>query len=146
MNPLPDEPAVDVLDAPVLVDEPLEALLAVNALPAVDDELEPLDCWPTWPVTVEMVPADGAVSTVPARLVWSGVPVWVPAWAAAWSAAIDWGTGVSLAALAAWVDCSDAWALAICCCAAVMPCESFRSEEHTSELQSLRHLVCRLLL
>src|ERR1039458_10806532 len=26
-----------------------------------------------------------------------------------------------------------------------IPCES-RSEEHTSELQSLRHLVCRLLL
>src|SRR5437899_5920306 len=27
------------------------------------------------------------------------------------------------------------------------PCTSdFRSEEHTSELQSLRHLVCRLLL
>src|SRR5205814_5951611 len=25
-------------------------------------------------------------------------------------------------------------------------CEEFRSEEHTSELQSLRHLVCRLLL
>src|SRR5258705_6041612 len=25
-------------------------------------------------------------------------------------------------------------------------CESSRSEEHTSELQSLRHLVCRLLL
>src|SRR5258705_8588114 len=25
-------------------------------------------------------------------------------------------------------------------------CETFRSEEHTSELQSLRHLVCRLLL
>src|SRR5438045_6365776 len=24
--------------------------------------------------------------------------------------------------------------------------DSFRSEEHTSELQSLRHLVCRLLL
>src|SRR5437899_7213530 len=24
--------------------------------------------------------------------------------------------------------------------------QSFRSEEHTSELQSLRHLVCRLLL
>src|SRR5436853_755000 len=24
--------------------------------------------------------------------------------------------------------------------------ETFRSEEHTSELQSLRHLVCRLLL
>src|ERR1035441_988933 len=26
------------------------------------------------------------------------------------------------------------------------PITSFRSEEHTSELQSLRHLVCRLLL
>src|SRR5262245_50714621 len=26
------------------------------------------------------------------------------------------------------------------------PDEPFRSEEHTSELQSLRHLVCRLLL
>src|SRR5947199_4737747 len=26
------------------------------------------------------------------------------------------------------------------------PCPSRRSEEHTSELQSLRHLVCRLLL
>src|ERR1039458_4121880 len=25
-------------------------------------------------------------------------------------------------------------------------CEGWRSEEHTSELQSLRHLVCRLLL
>src|SRR5947199_7563530 len=25
-------------------------------------------------------------------------------------------------------------------------CTDFRSEEHTSELQSLRHLVCRLLL
>src|ERR1039458_10569508 len=25
-------------------------------------------------------------------------------------------------------------------------CNSMRSEEHTSELQSLRHLVCRLLL
>src|SRR5437899_9521893 len=25
-------------------------------------------------------------------------------------------------------------------------CERLRSEEHTSELQSLRHLVCRLLL
>src|SRR5262245_64661218 len=28
----------------------------------------------------------------------------------------------------------------------VQPVEDFRSEEHTSELQSLRHLVCRLLL
>src|SRR5262245_64574130 len=27
-----------------------------------------------------------------------------------------------------------------------MPTEELRSEEHTSELQSLRHLVCRLLL
>src|SRR5436853_2801460 len=26
------------------------------------------------------------------------------------------------------------------------PCDPSRSEEHTSELQSLRHLVCRLLL
>src|SRR5205814_3768205 len=30
--------------------------------------------------------------------------------------------------------------------AASVPNESRRSEEHTSELQSLRHLVCRLLL
>src|SRR5262245_65349340 len=30
--------------------------------------------------------------------------------------------------------------------AAVAPRRLFRSEEHTSELQSLRHLVCRLLL
>src|ERR1035438_10553891 len=28
----------------------------------------------------------------------------------------------------------------------VPPPKSYRSEEHTSELQSLRHLVCRLLL
>src|ERR1035438_10906486 len=28
----------------------------------------------------------------------------------------------------------------------VLPCHFHRSEEHTSELQSLRHLVCRLLL
>src|SRR5205814_7403803 len=34
----------------------------------------------------------------------------------------------------------------------ILPCrrrphlQSYRSEEHTSELQSLRHLVCRLLL
>src|SRR5205814_9388094 len=27
-----------------------------------------------------------------------------------------------------------------------LPFSAFRSEEHTSELQSLRHLVCRLLL
>src|SRR5262245_64090194 len=27
-----------------------------------------------------------------------------------------------------------------------LPCDACRSEEHTSELQSLRHLVCRLLL
>src|SRR5438045_4852399 len=29
---------------------------------------------------------------------------------------------------------------------AAQPMHSYRSEEHTSELQSLRHLVCRLLL
>src|SRR5437899_4311537 len=28
----------------------------------------------------------------------------------------------------------------------VLDCKHVRSEEHTSELQSLRHLVCRLLL
>src|ERR1039458_10791515 len=28
----------------------------------------------------------------------------------------------------------------------VVPLVAYRSEEHTSELQSLRHLVCRLLL
>src|SRR5262245_63066454 len=36
-----------------------------------------------------------------------------------------------------------------CCSAAlksVSPGRNIRSEEHTSELQSLRHLVCRLLL
>src|SRR5258705_13451979 len=31
-------------------------------------------------------------------------------------------------------------------CATVWPLSAVRSEEHTSELQSLRHLVCRLLL
>src|ERR1035441_10710696 len=29
---------------------------------------------------------------------------------------------------------------------ATLSCGNYRSEEHTSELQSLRHLVCRLLL
>src|SRR5205814_7154816 len=33
-----------------------------------------------------------------------------------------------------------------CTYRAVSPMIAFRSEEHTSELQSLRHLVCRLLL
>src|ERR1035441_7006432 len=35
-----------------------------------------------------------------------------------------------------------------CSCSFVLhrAIQSFRSEEHTSELQSLRHLVCRLLL
>src|SRR5262245_64939365 len=32
------------------------------------------------------------------------------------------------------------------CFSAVLPAGLGRSEEHTSELQSLRHLVCRLLL
>src|SRR5258705_5705762 len=31
-------------------------------------------------------------------------------------------------------------------CRACLTLEPYRSEEHTSELQSLRHLVCRLLL
>src|SRR5258705_12111523 len=31
-------------------------------------------------------------------------------------------------------------------CAMIGPRDARRSEEHTSELQSLRHLVCRLLL
>src|SRR5262245_63196611 len=31
-------------------------------------------------------------------------------------------------------------------CAPTIPTGRWRSEEHTSELQSLRHLVCRLLL
>src|SRR5205814_8759185 len=33
-----------------------------------------------------------------------------------------------------------------CCWASSRSRRSWRSEEHTSELQSLRHLVCRLLL
>src|ERR1039458_10778608 len=33
-----------------------------------------------------------------------------------------------------------------CCCWAERDKAAKRSEEHTSELQSLRHLVCRLLL
>src|SRR5262245_62883097 len=32
------------------------------------------------------------------------------------------------------------------CAARLSPMTAWRSEEHTSELQSLRHLVCRLLL
>src|ERR1035441_11089370 len=35
---------------------------------------------------------------------------------------------------------------ALPCRCIVMPTKRGRSEEHTSELQSLRHLVCRLLL
>src|SRR5437899_12178691 len=35
------------------------------------------------------------------------------------------------------------WVISMGACAT---CGGFRSEEHTSELQSLRHLVCRLLL
>src|SRR5437899_4077358 len=33
-----------------------------------------------------------------------------------------------------------------CCSSSLMEVTAIRSEEHTSELQSLRHLVCRLLL
>src|SRR5436853_6644409 len=36
--------------------------------------------------------------------------------------------------------------VALCIVRSVPPCSRCRSEEHTSELQSLRHLVCRLLL
>src|SRR5947199_3891635 len=36
--------------------------------------------------------------------------------------------------------------LALIALATVLAMRIFRSEEHTSELQSLRHLVCRLLL
>src|SRR5258705_3028899 len=41
----------------------------------------------------------------------------------------------------AWASCASA-----CCTASFRGVASSRSEEHTSELQSLRHLVCRLLL
>src|SRR5947199_3038301 len=37
------------------------------------------------------------------------------------------------------------WAMLRACGGRTM-CRAVRSEEHTSELQSLRHLVCRLLL
>src|SRR3989441_6851079 len=35
---------------------------------------------------------------------------------------------------------------ALCVSVPLRPCSSMRSEEHTSELQSLAYLVCRLLL
>src|SRR5262245_28904097 len=38
------------------------------------------------------------------------------------------------------------WLLQLAGLAVAIPIFVFRSEEHTSELQSLRHLVCRLLL
>src|SRR5260221_11611735 len=41
--------------------------------------------------------------------------------------------------------CAPAWP-ARACCSWPRNCCSCRSEEHTSELQSLKHLVCRLLL
>src|SRR5438045_6959312 len=43
-----------------------------------------------------------------------------------------------------WSKCR--WELAIAVTSAVERPFAARSEEHTSELQSLRHLVCRLLL
>src|ERR1039458_8731653 len=46
-------------------------------------------------------------------------------------------------ALPIWARCLPAPSSAHCPCLAHRQC---RSEEHTSELQSLRHLVCRLLL
>src|ERR1035438_10767549 len=42
------------------------------------------------------------------------------------------------------VDCSSN--TSCCRCPAYLLPRRIRSEEHTSELQSLRHLVCRLLL
>src|SRR5947199_10650592 len=45
--------------------------------------------------------------------------------------------------IARWRWRSDCWASSR---RAAPICPSIRSEEHTSELQSLRHLVCRLLL
>src|ERR1035438_8805281 len=44
--------------------------------------------------------------------------------------------------------CPDGNSLLSClqCGACTVSCHLARSEEHTSELQSLRHLVCRLLL
>src|SRR5438045_5045270 len=41
---------------------------------------------------------------------------------------------------------SNASGISQCRSAKPWPCACERSEEHTSELQSLRHLVCRLLL
>src|ERR1039458_10555398 len=43
-------------------------------------------------------------------------------------------------------DLNIIWSSAPCCFAWGCSASSPRSEEHTSELQSLRHLVCRLLL
>src|SRR5205814_9754086 len=50
-----------------------------------------------------------------------------------------------------WSACTNAWNSPFTCCGVMPMPESrttnvIRSEEHTSELQSLRHLVCRLLL
>src|SRR5205814_3994024 len=42
-------------------------------------------------------------------------------------------------------SCSQSCSACSCSRSSSAPCPS-RSEEHTSELQSLRHLVCRLLL
>src|SRR5205814_7936101 len=40
----------------------------------------------------------------------------------------------------------EGWDLTVVNCRFLKPIDRARSEEHTSELQSLRHLVCRLLL
>src|ERR1039458_8698265 len=58
-------------------------------------------------------------------------------------------TGVQKCALPIWIWLADAnWMTAPCSVseAPAVVSTTCRSEEHTSELQSLRHLVCRLLL
>src|SRR5205814_6751055 len=52
----------------------------------------------------------------------------------------------SLAVDAARVGLGRLWSIEKCDGAVFFPDPPERSEEHTSELQSLRHLVCRLLL
>src|SRR2546425_7771859 len=59
--------------------------------------------------------------------------------------------GVTLVAISeVRVSTSGAWTVTACNCtapaASVKSSEKVRSEEHTSELQSLAYLVCRLLL
>src|SRR5258705_2248441 len=45
-----------------------------------------------------------------------------------------------------WLEVRGFWAMIVIAVLVVEVVVTLRSEEHTSELQSLRHLVCRLLL